>query len=147
MHQHGIKRSHGLWLKKLKREDQLPGGVGGVLYWLLQVATFFSLSSSLHLVRRGCDVRSEIRYDRNARIESCRTNNSAEVFRVAAHGREVYEHVVSIARLLILRQSATGVTKPSDVMGFRLGRLNAPWGTRKEERQKKESHNSTSIWI
>jgi len=104
----------------------LPGGVGGVLYWLLQVATFFSLSSSLHLVRRGCDVRSEIRYDRNARIESCRTNNSAEVFRVAAHGREVYEHVVSIARLLILRQSATGVTKPSDVMGFRLGRLNAP---------------------
>lgn len=29
----------------------------------------------------GGDVRSEIRYDRNARIESCRTNNSAKLFR------------------------------------------------------------------
>lgn len=49
----------------------------------------------------------------------------------------MYIHVVSVAGLLILRQSATGVTKPSDVMGFRLGRLNAPRGTGKEEGQKK----------
>lgn len=46
----------------------------------------FLIRSCISRARRGCDVRSEIRYDRNARIESCRTNNSAEVFRVAAHG-------------------------------------------------------------
>lgn len=75
--------------KKAKRERSIASRRRRRSVLRLQVAVFFSPSlirPCISRARRGCDVRSEIRYDRNARIESCRTNNSAEVFRVAAHG-------------------------------------------------------------
>jgi len=71
--------------KRAKKEGPIASRRRWRFVLLLQGTAFFFFRPCVSRARRGC-VRSEIRYDRNARIESCRTNNSAEVFRAAAHG-------------------------------------------------------------